>query len=68
VEASWRQWLCLRQSWGAGTPTCGVGLVKGAYGAVIGTILGAGIPLGRIAIGDWLTATIDVISLAVLFH
>ena len=34
------------------------GFVKGAYAAAIGTILGACILLGRIAIGDWLTALI----------
>ena len=34
--------------------------------AAIGTILGACILLGRIAIGDWLTALIGVVSLAVL--
>jgi len=44
------------------------GFVKGAYGAAIGTILGACILLGRIAIGDWLTALIGVVSLAVLFR
>jgi chromate transporter len=44
------------------------GFVKGAYAAAIGTILGACILLGRIAIGDWLTALIGVISLAVLFR
>jgi chromate transporter len=44
------------------------GFVKGAYGAAIGTILGACILLGRIAIGDWLTALIAVVSLAVLFR
>ena len=32
------------------------GFVKGAYGAAIGTILGACVLLGKIAIGDWLTA------------
>jgi len=32
------------------------GFIKGAYGAAIGTILGACVLLGRIAIGDWLTA------------
>ena len=32
------------------------GFVKGAYAAAIGTILGASVLLGRIAIGDWLTA------------
>jgi chromate transporter len=44
------------------------GFVKGAYGAAIGTILGACILLGRIAIGDWLTALIGALSLAVLFR
>jgi chromate transporter len=42
------------------------GFVKGAYGAAIGTILGACILLGKIAIGDWLTALIGIVSLAVL--
>jgi chromate transporter len=40
--------------------------VRGAYAAAIGTILGACILLGRIAIGDWLTALIGAASLAVL--
>jgi len=44
------------------------GFVKGAYAAAIGTILGASILLGRIAIGDWLTILIGVASLAVLFR
>ena len=44
------------------------GFVHGAYAAAIGTILGACILLGRIAIGDWLTALIGVASLAVLFR
>jgi chromate transporter len=44
------------------------GFVKGAYGAAIGTILGACILLGRIAVGDWLTALICLVSLAVLFR
>jgi chromate transporter len=44
------------------------GFVRGAYGAAIGTILGACILLGRIAIGDWLTELIGAISLAVLFR
>jgi chromate transporter len=44
------------------------GFVKGAYAAAIGTILGASILLGRIAIGDWLTALIGIASLAVLFR
>src|SRR5437899_906238 len=42
------------------------GFVKGAYAAAIGTILGACILLGKIAIGDWLTALIAVLSLVVL--
>jgi chromate transporter len=44
------------------------GFVKGAYGAAIGTILGACVLLGRIAIGDWLTALIRLASLVVLFR
>jgi chromate transporter len=44
------------------------GFVKGAYAAAIGTILGACILLGRIAIGDWVTALIGVVCLAVLFR
>src|SRR6202790_4623661 len=34
------------------------GFVKGAYAAAIGTIAGASVLLGKIAIGDWLTAAI----------
>ena len=44
------------------------GFVKGAYAAAIGTILGACVLLGRVAIGDWLTVLIGVISLAILFR
>ena len=44
------------------------GFVKGAYAAAIGTILGACFLLGKIAIGDWLTALIGVVALAVLFR
>jgi chromate transporter len=44
------------------------GFVKGTYAAAIGTILGACILLGRIAIGDWLTALIGLVSLAILFR
>jgi chromate transporter len=44
------------------------GFVKGAYGAAIGTILGACILLGKITISDWLTAAIGIISFAVLFR
>jgi chromate transporter len=44
------------------------GFIKGAYAAAIGTILGACILLGRIAIGDWLTVAIGVASLVVLFR
>lgn len=44
------------------------GFIKGAYAAAIGTILGACVLLGRIAIGDWLTIVIGVVSLAALFR
>jgi chromate transporter len=44
------------------------GFVKGAYAAAIGTILGASVLLGKIAIGDWLTALIAAASLIVLFR
>lgn len=44
------------------------GFVKGAYGAAIGTILGACVLLGKIAIGDWLTALIAAGSLVLLFR
>jgi chromate transporter len=44
------------------------GFVRGAYGAAIGTILGACILLGRIAIGDLLTGLIGAVSIAVLFR
>ena len=44
------------------------GFVRGAYAAAIGTILGACFLLGRIAIGDWLTARIGAASLAALFR
>ncbi len=44
------------------------GFVKGAYPAAIGTILGASVLLGKIAIGDWLTALIATVSLIVLFR
>ena len=44
------------------------GFVKGAYGAAIGTIMGACVLLGRIAIGDWLTALVALGSLVVLFR
>jgi chromate transporter len=43
------------------------GFIKGAYGAAIGTILGACVLLGKIAIGDWLTVLIALGSLVVLF-
>jgi chromate transporter len=42
------------------------GFVKGAYAAAIGTILGACALLGRIAIGDGLTALVALGSLGVL--
>jgi chromate transporter len=44
------------------------GFIKGAYAAAIGTILGACVLLGRIAIGDWLTALIALASLVALFR
>ncbi len=44
------------------------GFVKGAYAAAIGTILGACVLLGRIAIGDWLTGLVALFSLVVLFR
>ena len=44
------------------------GFIKGAYAAAIGTILGACVLLGRIAIGDWLTALVALGSLLVLFR
>jgi chromate transporter len=43
------------------------GFVKGAYAAAIGTILGACVLLGKIAIGDWLTILIAAGSLGILF-
>ena len=43
------------------------GFVKGAYAAAIGTIMGACMLLGKIAIGDWLTALIALGSLVALF-
>ena len=42
------------------------GFVKGAYAAAIGTILGASILLGKIAVGDWLTALVGLLSLVAL--
>jgi chromate transporter len=42
------------------------GFVKGAYAAAIGTILGACILLGKIAIGDWLTVAVAMLSLLAL--
>jgi chromate transporter len=44
------------------------GFVKGAYAAAIGTILGSCVLLGKIAIGDWLTAAIALLSLLALFR
>ncbi|HSE46941.1 MAG TPA: chromate efflux transporter [Gemmatimonadales bacterium] len=44
------------------------GFVKGAYAAAIGTILGACVLLGKIAIGDGLTALVALLSLVVLFR
>ena len=44
------------------------GFIKGAYAAAIGTILGACVLLGRIAIGDWFTALLAIASLLVLLR
>jgi chromate transporter len=44
------------------------GFVKGAYAAAIGTILGACVLLGKIAIGDWFTALVAFVSLGILFR
>ncbi len=44
------------------------GFIKGAYGAAIGTILGACVLLGKIAFGDWLTVLIGIVALLVLFR
>jgi chromate transporter len=44
------------------------GFIKGAYAAAIGTILGACVLLGRIAIGDWFTALIALVALLILFR
>jgi chromate transporter len=43
-------------------------LVAGFWGAVVATILGASVLLGKIAIGDWLTAVVALGSLVVLFR
>jgi chromate transporter len=44
------------------------GFIKAAYGAAIGTILGASVLLGKIAIGDVVTVLLAVVSLALLFR
>jgi chromate transporter len=44
------------------------GFIKGTYGAAIGTILGACVLLGKIAIGDVLTAAIALVALGLLFR
>ena len=44
------------------------GFIKGAYAAAIGTILGACVLLGRIAIGDWFTVVIGLAALLALFR
>lgn len=44
------------------------GFIKGTYGAAIGTILGACVLLGRIAIGDVLTALVALGALGLLFR
>lgn len=44
------------------------GFVKGAYSAAIGTILGACVLLGRIAVGDWFTVLIGLLALLALIR
>jgi len=44
------------------------GFIKGAYAAAIGTILGACVLLGKIAIGDWFTMLVAALALLVLFR
>jgi chromate transporter len=44
------------------------GFIKGAYAAAIGTILGACVLLGRIAIGDWFTVLIALVAVVILFR
>ena len=44
------------------------GFIKGAYGAAIGTILGAAVLLGKIAIGDVLTGLVALVALTLLFR
>lgn len=44
------------------------GFVQGAYAAAIGTIAGACILLGKIAIGDWLTAVVAILAVFMLFR
>jgi chromate transporter len=44
------------------------GFIKGAYAAAIGTILGACVLLGRIAVGDWFTVVIGLAALLALFR
>jgi chromate transporter len=43
------------------------GFIKGAFAAAIGTILGACVLLGRVAIGDWFTAAVGIAALIALF-
>ena len=44
------------------------GFIKGTYGAAIGTILGASVLLGKIAIGDVLTVIVALSALGLLFR
>lgn len=44
------------------------GFIKGAYGAAIGTILGASVLLGKVAIGDVVTGLLAVVALGLLFR
>ncbi len=44
------------------------GFIKGAYGAAIGSILGASVLLGKVAIGDALTGFVALGALGLLFR
>ncbi len=44
------------------------GFIKGTYGAAIGTILGAAVLLGKVAIGDWLSAGLAIAALGLLLR
>ena len=60
-----RKWLT-KEEMREGIAVCG--FIKGAHAAAIGTMLGACVLLGKIAIGDWLAALVALTSLVVLFR